>query len=102
MNPAPTLVNDWVTPGFTFFIAFLFVFGLLLLTAARMVKVDRLRAIPQPEPIPDRLTCDLEYCDEPSAVLFDGGLDGLLYICAKDAPKVSEWAMVVGVRGDAA
>ena len=44
-GPAPTLVTDWVTPGFTFFIAFLFVFVMLLLTAARMVKADRLRAM---------------------------------------------------------
>ncbi len=46
MSPAaPGLVSDWVTPGFAFIIAFLFVFGLILLTVARMVKADRLRAM---------------------------------------------------------
>jgi len=82
--------------------AFLTVFAILMVAVAITVRHDRIRAIPEPVPVPDRLVCDLEYCDEPSAVLFDGGLDGLLYICAKDAAKVSEWAMVVGVRGDAA
>jgi hypothetical protein len=80
--------------------AFPATFAALMIAVGITVRRGRIQAVP--EPVPDRLVCDLEYCNEPSAVLFDGGLDGLLYICAKDAPKVSEWAMVVGVRGDAA
>ena len=99
MNPAPTLVNDWITAPFMWAVVAAFVAGCLGVWVGRIIRGEQIAKTP--EPVPDRLVCDLEYCDEPSAVLFDGGLDGLLYICAKDAPKVSEWAMVVGVRGEA-
>jgi len=100
MNPAPGLVDTWFTAPFVWSVVGAFVLAWLGIWVGRIIREERLRTVP--EPVPPRLVCDLELCDEPSAVLFDGGLDGLLYICAKDAPKVSEWAMVVGVRGDAA
>jgi len=81
--------------------AFLTVFAVLMVAVAITVRGDRIRTVPVPEPIPARLVCDLEECHEPSAVEFDCGLDGNMFICRLHAGRVSKWAPVVAVRGDA-
>ena len=78
--------------------AFLGTLAVLMVAVAITVRSDRLRVVPEPEPIPARLVCDLEECHEPSAVEFDCGLDGNMFICRLHAGRVSKWAPVVGIR----
>ena len=58
---------------------------------------DRDTPHPDPTPAPVRDVCDLQRCDQPARVVFNGGtLDGRLYICERHAGKVSQWAPVIG------
>ena len=93
MNPAPTLLNDWVTTdAFLAFIGF-FAFATVVWMATEFIKrmhAAPIEQTPAPKVAPQPRECQMTGCPQPATHLFVVS-NGYFYTCARCATAVREW-----------
>jgi hypothetical protein len=92
VNPAPTLLNDWLTtPGF---LAILAILAILIGIGLGMVAAEILRGPDEePEPAPQPHECSITDCHQPATHAWPTGITGVTYYaCGHHTPMVRGWA----------
>lgn len=92
MNPAPTLLSEWLTPtGFGIIVAILLIVAVIV-TVAENIRDRRENGQPASEQVPpvyDDL-CAIQFCNRYASTQFPGS-KGALLVCRYHAGWVSEW-----------
>jgi len=95
-GPAPTLLNDWVTPtGFGIIVAILLIAAVIIVIAENLHDRREDDAQDEPEPAPAAYddTCCIQKCTRPGVVPFNTP-GGVLFACRQCAGIVGQWVGV--------
>ena len=89
-GPAPTMVNDWITPG-----AFILFITLAVIVTVVAIFVHNLRIVQaekkaKPVKIIEKGECFIEVCHQPG-VSPAHTTDGIRYVCRRHEAGVYDW-----------
>lgn len=91
MNPAPTLLDDWLTPtGFGIIVAILLVVAVIVVVAENLRDRREADTPEQGPPAYEVSGCTIEGCPRVGVALMPSHT-GYIWVCHRHAPGVAEW-----------